>query len=1186
MRKPFVRSAFAVLALLVMLVQGTWVLAGTTGGLSGTVTDAQTGRVVAGAKVTVASPGQSATATADAGGKYTFVSLAPDTYTVTVTSPGYAPYSQAGVTVVSDQTLTVNFTPTKSLTQIGRTVSRSSTDLVKPGQTADVYSISGQLSQNSQALGGTTLFQTFAALASVPGVYVPQGTTFGQNTAGPYIRGGDYSQVGFEYDGIPVNRAFDNYVSNTQGITGQQELQVYTGGVSASSAGQGLSGYINQVIKSGTYPVTANTEGVIGAKAFYHYLRGEIGGASPNRNFSYYIGTTGWNQGFRYADPFDGGLTGPNDLTLFGFGNFNTNGAGAFSDKGGITLVPYVSGGVPYISTRENIGNFHIGIPHHNGDGGRDDIQILASVGRQFFTTYDSFNNYGGYGSKILIDADGGTGGPFQYAASQVLNQRLFTPFNYGSVSNYYIATQPQGCKPAGAVAGIILNAPTPCNMDPNLQGREDNNNGLFKLQYQKNIGSSAYIRFYGYSNYSAWLISDSTALQAPFTSVGSLEYQLSTHTRGGSFEFADQINSKNLITGSAAYTFAQSLRANQYSFRANTGTRTWRAQLVDPNGVCYTNAGLVGNCYGASVGGIRRTGGITAYNYNGTLPAVVGAAAAAGAQWVVTQTGFNDVLNQVSPKFANLSLTDQIQFSDKLKVDIGARYNSYVYSLSDTGQQAVTGGANDLLFSQFNREHCFNPSTRNITLSTAASGFTCGAGLQHTDLSNNYPGNVIGNSFEPRISGTYTFNPYSVLRFSAGKYSQPINSAYTQYNVAGGGNSTIGSDLPGYTAANFFKYGFTTPRHDARPQISFNYDMSFEQRLKNAPLTFSVTPFFRRTQDQSQSFFLDPTANFVSGLNVGTLRAYGAEFLGRYGDFNRDGFSGQVAFAYTNSKLKYNNFKGTSLNIIDNINSQLVGYNGLTASGGGSPCYVDANGPGATPGNPAALVGGACPAGTIANPYFNNPQVGFLDRNAYYSPYDLAPAAAAGLFAVGSSTSYEVPYTTTVIVQYRKNGWRFVPTFQYDSGFTYGSPFTWIGYDPSQGACTQADTSICTASGATVFRPNPYTGSFDKLGQFKSPGQLTISMQVQKDFSRHLTGTAILTNIFRHCFTRGYAWEQGGSQACNYFTQTPYVAGGTYLGNSTSPSGQYRVQNDPFGYSPGNTGIPFNAYMSLQWKL
>ncbi len=79
------------------------------------------------------------------------------------------------------------------------------------------------------------------------------------------------------------------------------------------------------------------------------------------------------------------------------------------------------------------------------------------------------------------------------------------------------------------------------------------------------------------------------------------------------------------------------------------------------------------------------------------------------------------------------------------------------------------------------------------------------------------------------------------------------------------------------------------------------------------------------------------------------------------------------------------------------------------------------------------------------------------------------------------------------------------------------------------------SDTASCIAAGGVIFRPNPYTGRYDSLGEWKSPGTLTLSAQVAKDFSKRVTGTLILTNLYRHCFTRGYAWEQGGDQACAY---------------------------------------------------
>ncbi len=455
--------------------------------------------------------------------------------------------------------------------------------------------------------------------------------------------------------------------------------------------------------------------------------------------------------------------------------------------------------------------------------------------------------------------------------------------------------------------------------------------------------------------------------------------------------------------------------------------------------------------------------------------------------------------------------------------------------------------------------------------------------------MSNTYQGTVDSSTLEPRFSGSYTVSPYDVLRFSAGKYSQPINSAYVQYNRAG--------DLPAYTENNFFLYGFNTPRHDARPQISSNYDFSYEKRLKNAPLSFSVTPFYRTTKDQSQSFFLDPRANFVSGLNVGTLRAFGYEALARFGDFNRDGLSTQVSFAYTNSKLRYQNFSGTSRNIIDNINASLTGtnnaYNSYTQAGGGSPCYAfNATGP--TGG--VGLTGNACPAGSYANPYYNAPMITTpFDRNGYYSPFDLVPSASAGA-ALGGSTSYEIPYVMTAIVQYRKNGLKIVPTLQYDSGQRYGSPYSWIGYDPATcpPAVSTPDAAPFGATGpgcATVFRPNPYTGRFDSLGQWKEPGTLSLNMQISKDLNKRVTVTAILANIARHCFTRGYAWEQGGNQSCFYGLNSDMQGTadgfyyGTYVGNANNTAVQ-RLQRDPFGYAPGGAPNPFQAFVSVQVKM
>ena len=62
------------LALLVVVFQGTWVLAGTTGSIQGIVTD-DNGRPIAGASVTASSPSQNVKGTTDSKGFYSLLNL-------------------------------------------------------------------------------------------------------------------------------------------------------------------------------------------------------------------------------------------------------------------------------------------------------------------------------------------------------------------------------------------------------------------------------------------------------------------------------------------------------------------------------------------------------------------------------------------------------------------------------------------------------------------------------------------------------------------------------------------------------------------------------------------------------------------------------------------------------------------------------------------------------------------------------------------------------------------------------------------------------------------------------------------------------------------------------------------------------------------------------------------------------
>jgi hypothetical protein len=1146
-------ARIALFALLFSMLGGR-TFAGTTGSLTGVAVDEASTLPLAGATVNAVSPSQRATTTTDARGNFSFVSLAPDTYTISVELQGYRSGVASGVTIFADQIQRVSVSLAKALREIASTRTTGSS-LVRPGQTSDVYTLDKTQTQNAQALGGGGgLYQTYAGLSSVPGVYVPQnGLNQGQNNSAPFIRGGNFTQVGYEFDGIPVQREYDGYVGTTQGTTGQQELQVYTGGGPASSAGEALAGYVNQVIKTGTYPGDVSLTGTLGSPSFYHYLSGEVAGATPDGRFSYYVGSTGWNQYYRYGDAFGGGLA-PNASTQ-SLVPWSASYFGSPGQNGSAFPIPYAAGygvGPSDTQSRETVANVHI----HLGPAGKshDDIQLLGDIGRQLVHVADDVYDLGGQNSEFWQWANGGARPT--YPTATIYTGPVFSQYDPALATTYrYPSTTPG--------QSVI---------DPTLRGSEDSNNSLFKIQYQHNFGSNAYARVYAYSNYSSWFVYDPIGgyyLPLPESGIlGLLDDEVSTRTRGVAAQFADQLDAHDQLQGFGSYTYSNDLR--WYNSTPYDGGFT--IQLRGTNGSCYDVAsGASANCYngtGYNSATLATGGSITS---GSAIPhdLVVPGGAPAGTQYQVVQSGYNVVIGQPTPGTTTFSLDDTWQ-NDKLTLDFGLRYNNYLYGLGDTTQQGVVGGSNALYFSQFNLEHCYNTASQALT--TVSAGAACPTGSSHTTLSNDTQNSIGFSVFEPRVSGTYRAGADTVVRFSAGTFSQPTRAAYIQYDPT--------TDLASYIASHFLQYGFTTPSHAIPPQISHNYDLSFEQRLPKADASISLTPFYRLTNNQTQAFILDPSqSSFQSGLNVGTLRAFGYEALARVGDFNRDGFSGQVSFTYTNAKIRYNDFAGTSTNVIDQLNNELnVGqYNALTAKGGGSPCYAS--------GARVGLVGGACPAGSIANPYYSQPlqPTAPLAENGWYSPYNLIPTGNAVGAAWGyDSVSYDVPEVLEATVQWRHKGWRVVPDVQYDLGFRYSTPFAWTGYDPSSATCAPGSTLSC----ATLYRPDPYTGSYDGLGTFESPSTLSLGLQVAKDISKTVTVSAILTNIVQQCYTHGYAWETGGSHVCSYAQNPTQASGGPYVGNATNPNVTNKLQSDPYGYAPYTGSFPFGAFVSLTVKL
>ena len=1209
----------ALLALLVVLFQGTWALAGTTGALSGYVVQPD-GSALAGAKVTATSPSETISTTTDAGGHFTFVSLTPDTYTVTASKDGYDTSSTTGVTVIADSTQVARVTLQPSAKVLGHVTSTAQAALVKAGTTSDVYSVNASTTAKTAGLGGGgSLTQAYGAIASQPGVVVPPGQSGWFQTI--HIRGGDFDQVGYEFDGVPVLRSYDNYPTTTASALGNQEIQIYTGGAPANSESQGLAGYINQVVKSGSYPGFSTLTLGIGAPAMYNQASLEVGGATPNRNFSYYLAFGNSAQNFRWFDENNGASlqstlgsaafrvpcpspANPNDSSCYA----NGNGPGGY-----IYGPPVDSFNTASVYDHESLVNLHFGLPHRN-DSGKDDIQLLYDNSYLHNTYYSSASDWGIPGNAQFTALNGGPA--FGY-----LSGPLFGWQYLGAAGSTFPTTVSLG--QLQSMVNPVYMAYNPDSVTTGLipidqRDGTANPNSIIKLQYQHNIGTDQYIRVYGFQNYSEWPQTCPDTGSTNFFGYCPLNYYVQTTTSGVSTQYANQINDKNLINLEVSDFWATDYRANDTSMynqvagslNANTHLDSflYLVNAKNPtNGVCYSTTGVAVSCYSinadtvslcqAGTGGAGSIAGtclpylLSGTTFPGgtlTTPASCGGGPC---EWFAAETGRRGGGNYAKPNFGWLALQDQWKPSDNLVFNIGARYTRYFYQLSNTG-----GSARNFWFNSWNSSYCVNPGAGQVPFynnaNDTAAGSACPTGTVPATLTNLPNDTETFTDLEPRVGGTYTLNADNVIRFSYGRYNQPPNTAYEQYNL-------LQQDLASYDAFNFWPIGFTTTTHRITPPTANNYDASWEHRFANSDVSFKLTPFLRKTQGQIQNFFLNQKTGFVSGLNAGNQTSDGVEFELTKGDFNQNGLSALFSYTYTHSYINYSTLANGG-SVLSTVNIAIQQYNSFTKACAGASPSNNPNSLCGTFGNANAV---ATEASGIANPYYNAPEQPLFALTGNYIPFSTIPGAIEA-----SAGSYETPNVATLVLNFKHDKWAFTPQFQFFSGGYYGDPLVGTGVDPS--TCTSAlagtvsgdprypfggsgnpyEALSCTGE---VPIPDPYTGKFDNLGAFRAPNQYLAHLQVSYEMSSRVTLTANFANIINQCSGgSSEPWTNGATNKTCGYTLPGYGVPLAYGGYAPTSAGgwfdpgatpQLEVQ---YPYQQNPTIAPFNAYFNVQVKL
>ncbi len=1337
--KRTIRQALMALVLLAaFLCQETWALAGTTGGLSGQVTD-EKGTPVAGATVKATSPSQAASVTTDAGGHFAFLTLAPDTYTLTTAKDGYSPVTYSGISVFADNNVTQAIRMPKGLKNIANVTSHSSGNLVKPGTTVDVYAVNQATATQLQLSGGgNNLDSAYSAIYAQPGVNaLPGNFGFGQVF---YIHGSSYSQIGYEFDGIPVNRAFDNYNANSLSNLGTVSTEVYTGGGPANAASATLGGYINQVIKTGAYPGSVSLGAGLGAPAFYHQVQVEAGGATPDRLFSYYVGIRGadaipnqinaQNAGNLAQDGNNQyGIQGiglnPTLFPLEFFGIANTRGPWSTCNPNGSAptgssmLSPYDAKlffGVNALSTcqvygpiygalttslrgndlsdRENVVNLHFGVPHHN-DSGKDDVQVLFDNFYYQTTTWDNVSTNGGL--PFTENAFAGAGNPngtglyntflgnaLGQPGAQVLPSAqmpqysgICAYFNTLALFGYSTPCPSTGYSPmpyADAYQVVNAHFGQPASGAPNIVSpyffpssptdrdfgsgfspyqvsNTGNNGSIIKVQYTKNFSSNAYFRVAGYTFYSDWVQSDPNHGFAPFETGGGTEadYELYTHTAGAIFQFADQVNTQNLLTLSGNYTTANYERLNnlQYAFTPNgtpiatltSGNVCYSGQTNNPTKSTSPTAPRVDGSYplnlpiGSLVSCLSALAGEDIKSVtSGALPSVQGAAAAAGASWQLTQNLAPYAnKNTVGPRFFTTALQDEFRPNDRWDINAGVRFESYGYALGD-----VSSPEQAFWFNQFNATVCVDPDGLRQVPATDFTGsaarytgvpsgyldyYTTAAGqpcaidplskhqLYHPgqggipEIALGATGTITNTTFSPRIGATYTVNPNTVLRFSYGRFTQPTTTSAEQVLTYEDGYQ-MAANLFG---SAYYNNGYSTITHDNPIQFSNNWDASFEQHLNGTDWSYKISPFYKWTSNQSVEVLLP--GGLSGSFNAGTQKTQGIEVAIDKGDPSHNGFSGQLSYTYTNAQMKYSMINGS--NLVSSEVSNLQNFYGLTKNGGGAPCYA----PGGIPESNCLTYDKAnkIPASEfIYNPYYamlpNDKSFATLQGqfpvDGWYPTY--ANFFPSGL-QVGDADTALSPNIFAGYVSWKHNRFQATLTGNLWEGTQYGAPTDILGLDPRSCGSNQGKSGVLPDSqladyqtcGGQVAIPNPYTGQFNDIGQFREPWQLNIGTQFAYDFTPRIRGTLALANVLNACFGgSAEPWTAAyppNNVDCGYFANPTFLGvtpgAGYFYGNSphatvNGTAGYPKVFNQAYGPGSVQIAAPFQAYFQVSIHL
>ena len=237
-------APYKLFTLLILLVFSVPIFAGTTGKISGYVTDSETGEPIVGANIII--EGTYLGASADLDGYYSISNIPPGEYRIIFSAVGYQKIIIEKVLVKIDLTTKLDMKLQSAVIQLGQ-------DVVVTSQRPLVQ----------KDLTSTSVTISSSEIKMMPVESISQIVNLQAGVIDGHFRGGRANDVAYLIDGVAVTDAYNGGFGLQVENSSIRQMEVISGTFNAEY-GQALSGVVNIVTQSGSDKLQGYVTGYVG----------------------------------------------------------------------------------------------------------------------------------------------------------------------------------------------------------------------------------------------------------------------------------------------------------------------------------------------------------------------------------------------------------------------------------------------------------------------------------------------------------------------------------------------------------------------------------------------------------------------------------------------------------------------------------------------------------------------------------------------------------------------------------------------------------------------------------------------------------------------------------------------------------------------------------------------------------